>query len=155
MKTKLFFLLSVLAFASISAKKPKMPKNGVDLNVFFSEHEWMQEGFFQYAPDPVFFDEINIDESYHWVIFAGTWCEDTKYLLPQFMKIAVDKGWDLAASPLYLLGEDKKSKGAKKHKITVVPTFILMKKGKEIGRIEEQVPYSLEQEIARITKGLN
>lgn len=73
------------------------------------------------------------------VVFGGTWCGDTKQILPNFYKTV-----DAAAFPenrITLIGVDRSKKTlynlAEAFGITNVPTFIVMKDGKEIGRVVE------------------
>ncbi len=86
-------------------------------------------------------------------IVLGTWCGDSKYQVPNFLKI-MDK---------LKIDEDKLSFIAvdgNKHaenglidnlKIERVPTFIFTdKKGKEIGRITEHPKESLEKDMVSI-----
>lgn len=73
------------------------------------------------------------------IIFGGTWCEDTQNILPQFFRMADAAGY--ADSNIKLIGVDR-SKVAidnltSAFHITNVPTFIVMKNGKEVGRVTE------------------
>ena len=69
----------------------------------------------------------------------GTWCEDSKNLLPVFYRL-VDKS-DYPDSRITLVGVDRAKTAPKnlhtKYKITNVPTFIVIRNGKEIGRVVE------------------
>ena len=78
-------------------------------------------------------DKFNI------IIFGGTWCEDTQNLLPRFYKLIEASGYP--EKKILLLGVDRKKYTIDslnvKYKITNVPTFIIMHKGKEFGRVVE------------------
>ena len=87
------------------------------------------------------------------VVFGGTWCEDTQNLLPLFFRVVDKSGFP--DSSITLIGVDRpKTTLYNLHKafnITKVPTFIVMKEGKEIGRIEEYGKYGdIEKEFAEI-----
>ena len=73
------------------------------------------------------------------VIFGGTWCEDTQNLLPLFYRLADKSGFP--DSSISLLGVDRAKTTVgnlnKAFNILKVPTFIVMKDGKEVGRIVE------------------
>jgi len=73
------------------------------------------------------------------LIFAGTWCPDTQNLLPQFYRLADASGY--ADSSITLIGVDNdKTTFDNLHKtfhLVDVPTFIVMKNGKEVGRVVE------------------
>ena len=73
------------------------------------------------------------------VIFGGTWCEDTQFILPRFFKLQ-----EMAAIPdnnisFFGVNRSKKSLGniADAFGIINVPTIIVMKDGKELGRVVE------------------
>ena len=76
---------------------------------------------------------------FHMLIFAGTWCPDTQNLLPQFYRVADAAGY--ADSSITLIGVDNdKTTFDNLHKtfhLIDVPTFIVMKDGKEVGRVVE------------------
>ncbi|WP_153797737.1 thioredoxin family protein [Foetidibacter luteolus] len=80
------------------------------------------------------------------VVFGGTWCHDTQYLLPLFYRLADSGG--LPDSAISLIGVDREKTASghleKAFNVLNVPTFIVMKDGKEIGRVVE---YGKEGEI--------
>ncbi len=73
------------------------------------------------------------------VIFGGTWCEDTQSVLPQFFKLQETSSIGDDQITLFAVNEDKKSLGniTSAFGITNVPTIIVMKDNKEIGRVVE------------------
>jgi len=92
-------------------------------------------------------DSINI------VAFAGTWCGDTKSLLPKFFALADAAGF--SQDRIILLGVDRSKKTiqhlAEAFGITNVPTFIVMKNGKELGRVVEYGKYGMfDKELGEI-----
>ncbi len=91
--------------------------------------------------------------SIHMIIFGGTWCEDTQNLLPQFYRLADASGY--ADSSITLVGVDRNKKTldnlSDAFHITNVPTFIVMKDGKEIGRVIEYGKYGqIDKELGEI-----
>lgn len=90
--------------------------------------------------------------------FFGTWCGDTRYLLPKFLKAWESMGLghqqlDLIAlhvdSTLYKQGPNQETIGYDIHK---VPTFVFEKNGKEIGRIVERTVFDLDTDIKLIAQ---
>jgi thiol-disulfide isomerase/thioredoxin len=87
------------------------------------------------------------------VVFGGTWCDDTKNLLPKFYALL-----DAASIPgdqvtLVMVDHHKKSMDhlPEDMHLTSTPTFIVMKGGKEMGRVVEYGKNGQwEQEIAEI-----
>lgn len=75
----------------------------------------------------------------HIVLFGGTWCEDTQFILPKFFALQEKSGFPDAGISFFAVDRSKKTIGgvADAFKITNVPTIIVMKDGKEIGRVVE------------------
>ena len=73
------------------------------------------------------------------IVFGGTWCEDTQNLLPQFYRLTDAAG--IPDSSISLIGVDRNKTTLdnlnKTFNIINVPTFIVTYKGKEIGRMVE------------------
>lgn len=78
-------------------------------------------------------DSINI------IAFGGTWCDDTKYVLPKFFALTDAAG--ISQDRITLIGVDRNKKTiqhlTEAFAIINVPTIIIMKNGKEIGRVVE------------------
>lgn len=78
-------------------------------------------------------DSINI------IAFGGTWCGDTKYILPKFFVLADAAG--LSPDRITLIGVDHSKKTiqhlSEAFGIINVPTIIVFKNGKEVGRVVE------------------
>ena len=73
------------------------------------------------------------------VVFGGTWCEDTQFVLPRFFKLQEMSGVPDNTVTFFGVNREKKSLGniAAAFGITNVPTIIVMKDGKELGRVIE------------------
>jgi thiol-disulfide isomerase/thioredoxin len=89
----------------------------------------------------------------HFVVFGGTWCDDTRNLLPVFYRLADKSG--LSNDKITLIGVDRAKTALndfhKAFNITRVPTFIVMKDGKEIGRVVEYGKYgAIDKELGEI-----
>jgi thiol-disulfide isomerase/thioredoxin len=78
-------------------------------------------------------------DSVQFILFGGTWCEDTQFILPKFFKLQEASG--ISDNQITFFGVDrgKKTLGniSTAFNITNVPTIIVMKDGKEIGRVVE------------------
>lgn len=74
-----------------------------------------------------------------YLVFGGTWCGDTRFLLPKFFSLLDAAG--VTDEHVTLVGVDysKKAIGnlSETFNIQRVPTFIVLKDGKEIGRVVE------------------
>ena len=73
------------------------------------------------------------------VIFGGTWCEDTQFIIPKFFKLQELSGLPDNSISFFGVNRAKQTLGniAAAFKITNVPTIIVMKDGKEVGRVVE------------------
>lgn len=87
------------------------------------------------------------------VIFGGTWCHDTQNLLPVFYRLVDNSGFN--ENHITLIGVDRAKTTLgnldKVFHITNVPTFIVMKDGKEAGRVIEYGKYGqVDKELGEI-----
>jgi len=101
---------------------------------------WYVSGQTGYTPELKIVNAFESGKnSIHFVLFGGTWCDDTQYILPKFFKIQELSGFPDSAISFYGVDRDKKTIGNISHafNITNVPTIIIMKEGKEIGRVVE------------------
>lgn len=80
----------------------------------------------------------NKDKIY-FIVFGGTWCEDTHFILPKFFKIQEASGFPENRIALFAVDRLKHSTGAiaQALHVTNVPTIIVMEDGKELGRVVE------------------
>lgn len=90
------------------------------------------------------------------VVFGGTWCDDTRQILPRFFAIADAAGFP--ESRMTLVGVDRSKKTlfnlTEAFGITHVPTFVVMKDGKEVGRVVEYGKTgSPEKEVGELIAG--
>ena len=87
-------------------------------------------------------------------IIMGTWCDDSRLLVPQFLKV-MDK-IKFNKRKITFIGLDTEKKSPNKHheiyEIINVPTFIFYRKEKEINRIVEITIESLEKDILKILR---
>ena len=79
------------------------------------------------------------------VAFMGTWCEDSHSIIPKFFNLLDAAGYP--KNKLTLIGVDrsKKTLGNLSEALDVknVPTLMVMKNGKEIGRVVEYGKYGM------------
>ena len=94
---------------------------------------------------------------FHMIIFGGTWCHDTQNLLPVFYRLADKSGYP--DSSISLIGVDRNHQTldnlSNAFNVTRVPTFIVMKDGKEVGRVVEYGKYGqIDKELGEIVDSL-
>lgn len=119
---------------------------------------WYAENLKGYTPnaDVVAGLKKNAD-SIQLLVFMGTWCEDSHVVIPKFFSIL-----DAASYPgekVTLIGVDRNKKTyshlAEALNITLVPTIMVMKNGKEMGRVIELGKYGMfDKELGQILNSI-
>jgi thiol-disulfide isomerase/thioredoxin len=94
-------------------------------------------------------------DNVQYIIFGGTWCGDTQFILPKFFKLQAQAG--VADKNISFFGVDRQKKTLGNLQaafgITNVPTIIIMKNGVEQGRVVEYGKTGKwDEEIAAILK---
>lgn len=92
------------------------------------------------------------------VVFGGTWCPDTKNLLPVFYRLVDKSGYSENNITLIAVDRNKQATNNlhKKYNISNVPTFIVFEQGKEIGRVVEYGKYNaIDKELGEIVTAAN
>lgn len=92
-------------------------------------------------------------DSIQLVIFLGTWCEDSHAIIPKLFPFLDAAGF--SNDHVTLIGVDRNKKTISHFtdafNIINVPTVIVMKEGKELGRVVEYGRYGMvEKELAEI-----
>jgi thiol-disulfide isomerase/thioredoxin len=93
----------------------------------------------------------------HIIAFMGTWCDDSRNIIPKFYRLLEAGGFPLSRVTLFGVDRQKKtlSDVADALGITNVPTILVMKNGKEQGRVVEYGKYGLfDKELAEIINGI-
>ena len=129
-----------------------------DLIVNDPSFGWFQENQAGFIPDKEAVKALIAKRTaVELLVFGGTWNGDTRYFLPKFFKMT-----DWASFPqdqiiLVGLSPDKKAIGhlAEEMHITTLPTFIVLKEGKEVGRVTvSQKSAGWDKEIGDILKAV-
>ena len=121
--------------------------------------KWYGENLKGYTPNASALEGLKKNkDSIQLLSFMGTWCEDSQNIIPKFYSLL-----DMAGFPqdrVTLIGVDRKkitlSHLSEALNVTKVPTIIVLKNGKEIGRVVEFGKYGLfDMELAEILKSLD
>lgn len=105
-----------------------------------SGYKWYAANQKFYKPDSTILNTFEKNRGkLQFVLFGGTWCEDTQFILPQFFKIQEMSGVPDSTITFFGVNRDKKtlSNISDAFGITNVPAIIVMKNGKEMGRVVE------------------
>ena len=78
-------------------------------------------------------------DSLELLVFMGTWCEDSHFVIPKFFNLLDQTGFPREKVTLIAVDRNKKtiSHLAEALNVQNVPTIIVMKKGKELGKVIE------------------
>jgi thiol-disulfide isomerase/thioredoxin len=148
-KILLFAILLIAAQASFAQTEISRDASGNKVvKGFLSRQElvndtafkWFGENQQGYVPQQNALQALKANrDSVNIIAFGGTWCGDTHFVLPKFLMLADAAG--LSPDRITLIGVDHDKKTiqhlSEAFGITNVPTIIVMKNGKEVGRVVE------------------
>ncbi len=119
-----------------------------------SSFTWMKQNTDTYKPDSTCVAMLKKQkDSIYLIVFAGTWCGDTQIILPKFFKLIEKAEFPFTRVNLIGVDRSKKTIGSLAEAMGVynVPTMIVMKNGKEIGRVVEYGKYGVyDRELGEI-----
>jgi thiol-disulfide isomerase/thioredoxin len=119
-------------------------------------YNWYKSSAGYYKPDTATLSAFERSKNkVQFVLFGGTWCEDTQFILPKFFKLQEMSGVSDSAITFFGVNRAKKSLAsiADAFNVINVPTIIVMKEGKEIGRVVEYgTTGKWDKELADILK---
>lgn len=116
--------------------------------------KWYAENLKGYTPNANAIAQLKKNaDSIQLVVFMGTWCEDSHFVVPKFFSLLDAAGF--SKEKVTLLGVDRSKKTlshlAEAWNVKNVPTIIVMKNGKETGRVVEYGKYGLfDKELGEI-----
>lgn len=168
MKKILIIVLLSGVFTSVSAQVPEVSHdaNGNKiLKGFIQKQELVSDTAFTwfvknqegYVPEQNALNALRgHKDSINMIVFGGTWCGDTKNILPKFYKLTDAAGF--SNDRITLIGVDHSKKTiqhlSEAFDIINVPTIIVMKNGKEIGRVVEYGHFGMfDKELGEIIGG--
>lgn len=119
--------------------------------------DWYVKEHDEYAIDQKAIEELkkNKINSYNITVFMGTWCEDSHRDFPRLLKILEELKYPDNKMSIIALNRKKESPSGEesKYNIQKVPTIIVEKYGKEIGRIIEMPTTGyIERDLVEILK---
>lgn len=170
-KALIFGSLLFLVFQSCTSRKiivnrevdskndGKMLLGTQTLSQFHKEpyEAWYKEEYNGYTYDNEAIKTLKKEKigNYNITIFLGTWCPDSHREFPRFIKILEQLNYPMQKLTIIAVNRKKEAPNGEEgsYNIQKVPTFIISKYGKEIGRIIES-PKSgwLERDLVEILK---
>jgi thiol-disulfide isomerase/thioredoxin len=97
-------------------------------------------------------------DSIQLLVFMGTWCEDSQIIIPKLYSLTDAAGF--SQNRITLIGVDREKKTlshlTEALGIINVPTIIVMKNGKEMGRVVEYGKYGIfDKELGEIINSIH
>lgn len=122
--------------------------------------DWFNKNYDAYSIDSVMAGQLRTAlAGRRFIVFLGTWCGDSRREVPRFFKLLDCCGIDPSLVDIVTVSNSdslyKQSSGheEKGRDIFRVPDFIVLDKGREIGRIVESPVASLEKDLLSIASG--
>ena len=114
---------------------------------------WWAENLKGYTPQSQAVAELKKNQNIQFITFMGTWCDDSRFIIPKFYSLLDAAGFP--QDKVSLIGVDRSKKTlshlAEALNIENVPTIIVMNNGKEIGRVVEYGKYgAFDKELGEI-----
>lgn len=162
--TLLFFSLMLLNISQAQSFEAVKDRTGKKLLKGFvtdsllkadsTEFQWFAENEYIYNPAAPVVERFTAQkDSVTFMVFFGTWCPDSHYVVPRFYKILNQAGVDKKKVTLFALDRTKKDAAhfATNFNVQHVPTIIILKDGKEKGRVVEYgITGKFDEELARV-----
>ncbi|KFF12045.1 thioredoxin family protein [Chryseobacterium soli] len=119
--------------------------------------DWYTKEHDEYAIDQKAISELRKAKinTYSIMVFMGTWCEDSHRDFPRLMKILEELKYPDNKLTIIAVNRKKESPSGEEslHNIQKVPTIIVQRYGKEIGRIIEMPTTGyIERDLVEILK---
>ncbi|MGE5478874.1 MAG: thioredoxin family protein [Chloroflexota bacterium] len=160
----MLFLVFATLINACSTGKALDPKHEDNKPIIQGQMNWeawqARAGWHDYSAkdfntSPVLINQISSmlkRGAYEFLIFAGSWCEDSESEVPKIFKIL--KSAQTPDDKIRLVGVDRDKKSGSgietPYKIEKVPTLVILENGKEKGRIVEFPTNSWEEDILEI-----
>jgi thiol-disulfide isomerase/thioredoxin len=120
--------------------------------------KWYAENLKGYTPNAAAVEGLKKNaDSIQLLTFMGTWCEDSHNIIPKFYSLLDAAGF--SKDKVTLIGVDRNKKTlshlAEALNVKNVPTIIVLKNGKEIGRVVEYGKYGMfDKELGEIINSI-
>jgi thiol-disulfide isomerase/thioredoxin len=114
-------------------------------------NEWFDANYRDYRPDQSVISSLKPSVNhYKFDIIMGTWCGDSQQQVPVLFKVLDEAGYKHTPNIYFVPRKYKYYKPVKNFGIIRVPTIIVYKNGKEIGRIIEYPMDTIEADLLKI-----
>jgi thiol-disulfide isomerase/thioredoxin len=158
-----FLFLSLSSYSQVQYEVSKDPQNGLktlkgilsrELLLNDAEFAWMKSDISWYKPNAECVTNLTaVKDTIQLMVFVGTWCEDSQIVFPQLLKMLDQVGFNMKRLTVIGIDRQKTTLGSLTQAlgVTKAPTIMVLKAGKEIGRVEEFGKYGIyDKELAEV-----
>lgn len=167
MKTRIIILaLSLISLTGLTQKMNKIKiDDRVEDEILFGKinleglngavcSSWFKPGLEGYQVDRNLLSELKKKDlsDLKMTLVLGTWCHDSHNQVPRMIKILDALKFPMSEMDMFAMDTHKQAPGVDLNaiKVTLVPTLIVYKGTKELGRIIENPKVSLEADLLEI-----
>ena len=134
----------------------KIPLSAISDNENF---KWFRKNYDRYNTKTDLAQQLatHLEKNIQIDIYLGTWCGDTRRMLPKIVKILESVNYPIEQVNFFALDRNKNRLPFMNEELDIsyVPTIIFYKDGKEKNRIVERHVESLESDMLKIFKSDN
>lgn len=155
--------LSLNSYSQVQYEVSKDPQNGLktlkgilsrELLLNDAEFTWMKNDISWYKPNADCVTNLTaVKDTIQLMVFVGTWCEDSQIVFPQLLKMLDQVGFNMKRLTVIGIDRQKTTLGSLTQalNVTKAPTIMVLKAGKEVGRVEEFGKYGIyDKELAEV-----
>jgi thiol-disulfide isomerase/thioredoxin len=152
-------LIPFMGFAQELNQKIIDPKYGTEILYGYCDRSGLEKGEFgksfkeyyeSYEPDKSVTEQLKLkQDGIEILVVLGTWCSDSKEQVPKFFKILDKIRFDRKQLQMVAVNSSKEAGliDLVNYSIQKVPTFIIYRRGHEVGRIIETPFTTLENDL--------
>ena len=115
---------------------------------------WYTDNLRGYTPNGLAITNLKKQaDSIELVVFMGTWCEVSQFIIPKFFSLISASGFPEQKITMFGVDRNKTTFAhlSEALKVTNVPSIMVFKNGKEIGRVVEYGKYGMfDKELGEI-----
>lgn len=145
-------LLTLCSQALIAAEKGPDAIGLLSQQQLLTNYAAFADEYGRYTPTQQELKQMQALSGVSLVVLFGSWCHDSEREVPRLLKLIAVSGVELENLQLQAVDRNKQhpDKLHTDYKLRYTPTFIVMRDGKELGRVIEKPQQSLAADLAAI-----
>lgn len=155
LKRLLFCGLLIFCSQSVVAEAQQQDAIGLlSTEQLLADYAAFADEYHRHTPQPAELRQMQTLSGTSIVVLFGSWCHDSEREVPRLLKLIDVSGVELESLQLQAVDRNKQHP-AKLHsqfELRYTPTIIVLREGKELGRIIEKPQHSLAADLAALAK---